>query len=176
MQPPSDYLDWNVQIMTPKYLQKEISQTIFQVAVFTTKIHYTHPTTHSFMPEPRLRVGFAMAEKKKQKTSKATKAQHQATTEPEISGMLRCLPPVPALPPWSTESHDCDKGWLCCRCCCCILGKKTYTVVEAILDGILCWCSYDNVTVACIWFRTHPCSFVVWLSVTTPKFGPPFIT
>lgn len=109
----------------PKWFQKEISQTILQVWLFTTKIQEKKkvlPETHIYTcPNHALRLGLQWPNKNEQKkTWKTTQTQHQATTEPEISRMLRCLPPAPALPPWSTESHDCVQGWLCYRCCCCI--------------------------------------------------------
>ena len=88
MHPTSDYLAWNVQIMTPKYLQKEISQTIFQVSVFTTKIHYAHPKTHSFMPEPRLQVVFTMAKKKE--TEKHQKQQKLSTKRQQSQKFQEC--------------------------------------------------------------------------------------
>lgn len=87
-----------------------------------------HPKTHIYTcPNHALRLGLQWPNKNEQKkTWKTTQTQHQATTEPEISRMLRCLPPAPALPPWSTESHDCVQGWLCYRCCCIYLTRQPF--------------------------------------------------
>lgn len=106
------------------------------------------PKTHIYhihMPEPRLKVGFAMAKQKWTEKNMENNPNSAPSDNRARNFKNAKVSPTRA----SSSALINGKSWLRSRLAMLSMLLLHLSNSSTILDGILCWCSYDNVTVQC---------------------------
>lgn len=147
MQPTSDYLAWNVQIMTPNDSKKKSAKQSckFDFSLQKSKKKKRSKNTYIHMPEPRLKVGFAMAKQKWTEKNMENNPNSAPSDNRTRNFKNAKVSPTRA----SSSALINGKSWLRSRLAMLSMLLLNLSNSSTILDGILCWCSYDNVTVQC---------------------------